>query len=66
MKAYANSILYTSAAPMSIEKPRFYDNKNSPVKTGGISFSDIALILLATHKCAFYWPASHAIVTYYP
>ena len=23
-------------------------------------------MLLATHKCFVYWPASHAIVTYYP
>ena len=32
--------------------------------TGGISVSGIALILLATHKCVMYWPASHALVTY--
>ena len=35
-------------------------------KMGGISFSGIALILLAAHKCALDWPASLAIVTYYP
>ena len=35
-------------------------------KTGGISVSGIALILLAAHKCALDWPASHATVTYYP
>ena len=34
-----------------------------PPHSGGISVSGIALILLAAHKCAFYWPASHAIVT---
>ena len=28
--------------------------------------SDKRLILLATHKYAFYWPASHATVTCYP
>ena len=30
---------------------------------GGFAFSGIALILLAAHKCAFYWPASHASIT---
>jgi len=35
-------------------------------ETGGISVSGIALIILAAHKFVFYWPASHAIVTYYP
>ena len=39
---------------------------NIPRIAGGISFSGIALILLAAHKCAFYWPASHASVTCYP
>ena len=34
-------------------------NKNPP-ETGGISVSGIALILLAAHKCVFYWPVSHA------
>ena len=32
---------------------------NIPPYNGG-SFSGIALILPATHKCVFYWPASHA------
>ena len=41
-------------------------NKYPPAIAGGISVSGIALILLAAHKCAFYWPASHAFVTYYP
>ena len=39
------------------------NNKNPPAIAGGISVSGIALILLAAHKCAFYWPASHAIIT---
>ena len=39
---------------------------NPPIKRGGISVSGIALIILAAHKCAFYWPASHATVTYAP
>ena len=30
----------------------------------GISFSDIALILPAAHKCAVYWPVSHATITH--
>ncbi len=38
-------------------------NKNPPAIAGGISVSGIALILLAAHKCAFYWPVSHAFVT---
>ena len=33
-------------------------------KTGGISVSGIALIILAAHKCAFYWTVSHATATY--
>ena len=35
-------------------------NKYPPRIAGGISFSGIALILLAAHKCAVGWPASHA------
>ena len=37
---------------------------NTPRITGGISVSGIALILRATHKCVFYWPVSHASITY--
>ena len=36
--------------------------KYPPVKRGGISVSGIALRILAAHKCAVYWPVSHAIV----
>ena len=37
-----------------------------PRFAGGISISGKALKLLAAHKCAFYWPASHATVTCHP
>ena len=40
--------------------------KKSTRIAGGFSFSGIALILLAAHKCAFCWPASHAFVISYP
>ena len=39
--------------------------KNIPPYNGGISVSGIALILPAAHKCAVYWPASHANITCY-
>ena len=40
-----------------------HSQQKSTRTAGGISFSGIALILLSTHKCAFYWHDSHAIVT---
>ena len=58
--------LVTKCGRVFVEYPGDTRQQISPRKTGGISFSGIALILLAAHKCAEDWPASHAFVTCAP